>query len=111
MRVTSTTNPRVKAAARLRDRQGRNDQQRIIIDGVREIGLAVASGIELIELYYFPELCRDEQHAALLKAAGAEKADLIEVTPAVMEKLALNKELPPLLASLWRGLRSAGWLI
>ena len=98
MRITSTTNPRVKAAARLRDRQGRNDQQRIIIDGVREIGLAVASGIELIELYYFPELCRDEQHAALLKAARAEKADLIEVTPAVMEKLAFGQRVEGVVA-------------
>jgi TrmH family RNA methyltransferase len=98
MRITSTTNPRVKAAARLRDRQGRNDQQRIIIDGVREIGLAVASGIELIELYYFPELCRDEQHAALLTAAGAEKADQIEVTPAVMEKLAFGQRVEGVVA-------------
>jgi len=98
MKITSTTNSRVKAAARLRDRSGRNDQGRIIIDGVREIGLAIASGIELVELYHLPELCRGEAHTALLEAAHAAKVSLLEVTPPVMEKLAYGQRVESVVA-------------
>lgn len=98
LQITSTTNPRVKAAAKLRDRSGRNDQGRIIIDGVREISLALASGLELTELFYFPELCRDEAHTELLGAARKAKASLLEVTPQVMEKLAYGQRVEGVVA-------------
>jgi TrmH family RNA methyltransferase len=98
MRITSPSNPRVKAAARLRDRQGRSDQERIIIDGVREIGLALAGGIELAELYFFPELCRDEHHTSLLETARRARVSLIEVTPPVMEKLAFGQRVEGVVA-------------
>lgn len=98
MLITSLHNPRTKAAARLRDRKGRDEQGRIIIDGVREIGLALASGIELLELYWFAELCRDEAHQQLLAAAGRTAAELIEVTPQVMEKLAYGNRVEGVVA-------------
>jgi TrmH family RNA methyltransferase len=88
MRITSTSNPRIKAAARLRDRQGRNDQGRIVIDGVREIRRAIESGVEVTELFYFPGLAGGAEHMELLEAAEATGAELIEVSPQVMEKLA-----------------------
>ena len=64
--ITSVHNPRVKAAARLRDRKGRDEQGRIIIDGVREIGLALAAASQVVELYFFPSLCEDERHQQVL---------------------------------------------
>jgi len=88
MLITSVQNPRVKAAARLRDRSCRDDQAKIIIDGVREIGLAVAAGVQIIELYVVPELCRDEEHQRLL--AAAKRPERFEVSPHVMEKLAFG---------------------
>lgn len=98
LQITSTTNPRVKAAAKLRDRSGRNDQGRIIIDGVREITLAMASGIEVVELFYFPELCRDEAHTELLAAAHKAKVSLLEVTPPVIERLAYGQRVEGVVA-------------
>jgi len=88
MIITSVHNPRVKAAARLRERSGRDDQRRIIIDGVREISRAIAAGVEFIELYVFPELCRDDEHQQLL--AAAKDIERLEVSPHVMEKLAFG---------------------
>jgi RNA methyltransferase, TrmH family len=88
MIITSVQNPRVKAAARLRDRSGRDDQGRIIIDGVREISRALLAGVEVVELYFFPELCHEEEYQRLL--AAAKSAERIEVTPHVMEKLAFG---------------------
>ena len=90
MQITSVQNPRVKAAARLRDRKGRDEQGRIIIDGRREIGLALAGGVEVLELYFFPELCQEVRHQQILETAQRAGAELIEVTPHVMEKLAFG---------------------
>jgi TrmH family RNA methyltransferase len=97
-RITSTSNPRIKAAARLRDRRGRDQQGRIIIDGVREIGRAVAAGVDVVELFCFPELCHDEEHQAVLRAARQLNADLVEVTPQVMEKLAYGQRVEGIVA-------------
>jgi TrmH family RNA methyltransferase len=98
MLITSVSNPRVKAAARLRERRGRNEQGRIIIDGVREISRAIAAGIEFVELYYFPQLCQDAEHQAILQHAERARAPLIEVTPPVMEKLAYGNRVEGLVA-------------
>jgi TrmH family RNA methyltransferase len=98
MRITSVQNPRVKAAARLRERSGRNDQGRIIIDGVREIRRALAGGVEIVELFFFPELCRDDEHQRLLAGAGNGNAALWEVTSLVMEKLAYGNRVEGILA-------------
>src|SRR5262249_4367784 len=91
-------NPRVKAAAKLRERSGRNDQGRIIIDGVREIGRALAAGVEVVELFFFAELCRDAEHQQLLTSAKTEGAELLEVTPQVMEKLAFGRRVEGVVA-------------
>jgi RNA methyltransferase, TrmH family len=93
---TSVQNPRVKAAARLRDRKGRDEQGRIIIDGVREIGRALKAGVEIVELFVFPELCRDDEHQRLLTAAG--EIERVEVTPHVMEKLAFGNRVEGVVA-------------
>lgn len=98
MQLTSLHNPRLKAAARLRDRKGRDEQERIIIDGVREIGLALAAGVEVIELFCFGALCHDAAHQQLLEKAKQTKAELIEVTPAVMEKLAYGNRVEGVVA-------------
>jgi TrmH family RNA methyltransferase len=96
--ISSTANPRIKAAAKLRDRKGRNEQGRIIIDGVREIQRALAGGVKILELYCFPELCHDAEHQASLQQAQAARAMLIEVTPPVMEKLAYGDRVEGLVA-------------
>jgi TrmH family RNA methyltransferase len=98
MKITSVSNPRVKAAARLRDRRGRDEQGRIIIDGVREIDRAIAAGIEVAELFYFPQLCQDAEQRAILDAVARAGCELIEVTPAVMEKLAYGNRVEGLVA-------------
>jgi TrmH family RNA methyltransferase len=90
MLITSIQNPRVKAAARLRERSGRDDQARIIIDGVREISRALAASVEISELFFCAELCRDAEHQRLLAGATSAAAELIEVTPPIMEKLSFG---------------------
>jgi TrmH family RNA methyltransferase len=96
--ITSLQNPRVKAAARLRDRQGRDDQGRIIIDGVREIGLALAAKVKILELYCFSGLCSDDAHRALMATAEKQGAEIVEVAPHVMEKLSFGQRVEGVVA-------------
>lgn len=122
--ITSLQNERVKAVARLRDRKGRERQRRFVIDGAREIQRAVASGIELTELFVCPELCRTAAARAILalvdeswepnksresnapwapnesgpRAASPIAAVVSEVSRAVLEKLAFGDRAEGLVA-------------
>ncbi len=98
MIISSVHNPRVKAARRLRERGGREEQGRMIIDGLREIGRAIAAGVEVVEVYSLSGLCGDEAHQALLAAAKQAGAELLEVAPHVMEKLSFGQRVEGLVA-------------
>ena len=91
MRITSRQNPRVKDAARLRNRRERDKRQHFLIDGAREITRAVAAGIRCVEAFVCNELCESQecQNAAdALRNAGAE---VFDVTPDVYAKLAFGE--------------------
>ncbi len=88
--ITSLQNPRVKQAAKLRDRRGRQQQQRIIIDGLREISRAVAAGLAWSE-FFVGEGVGDpsviQPLVDLLRDAGAE---IVPVSAGVLAKLAFG---------------------
>ena len=90
MLLTSVQNPRVKAAAHLRDRRQRDKQRRIIIDGAREIARAVAAGVVLVEAYVCRPLCRGSEAAALAETLPQTAAETFEVTEPVYGKLAFG---------------------
>jgi TrmH family RNA methyltransferase len=49
--ITSTANPRLREAARLREAPARRDSGLTIVDGGREVRRALAAGIQLVELF------------------------------------------------------------
>ena len=49
--ITSSQNPRIKEVVKLRGERHRKKQQKILIDGVRELRRAVKAGLDLLELY------------------------------------------------------------
>lgn len=86
--ITSIHNQRVKDAARLRDHRGRVKQQRIIIDGAREVSRALAAGIEIVEAYAPADAPSAVDHTLVeLRAAGVA---ITRVAPDVFEKLAFG---------------------
>ena len=89
--ISSTRNPRVTQAIRLRDRRGREQQGRIIIDGEREIRLAIAGGVQLIELFFCRAISPSAELDSLLRKTAGGGADTIEVTEPVMQKLAFGE--------------------
>ena len=84
--LTSTKNPRVRAALALRDRRARDASGLTLIDGVRELARALAGGARIAEVYVV-------EHA--LEAAGADAVELarrggagiVPVTAGVLDRL------------------------
>jgi RNA methyltransferase, TrmH family len=89
--ITSVHNPRVKLAARLRDHRQRKQEQRILIDGAREISRAFAAGVALQEVFVCPELCGSGESRQLLAALANSGAEVLEVSPAVFARLAFGE--------------------
>lgn len=65
--ISSLQNPRVKEAVRLRQRRGRKQSGRILIDGVREIGRALEAGVAVKEVFFCHDLLETD--------AGGERAE------------------------------------
>jgi TrmH family RNA methyltransferase len=91
--ITSSRNPRVKQALKLRDARGRAAQGRIIIDGCREIHRALVAGVRLVEAFVCHEI--DERHGrdtfhALLRMLAVQKVPVFDVTREVLEHLAFG---------------------
>jgi TrmH family RNA methyltransferase len=90
-RITSRQNPRVKEASQLRSGRGRQRQGRFLIDGVREIGRAIAAGVRCVEAFVCDELCMSPECRNALKAVESSGAEIFSVTPPVYAKLAFGE--------------------
>jgi TrmH family RNA methyltransferase len=89
--ITSVQNPRVKATARLRDARQRNKQQRIIIDGARELLRALQADVDVTEVFVCEELCRSNDCRTIVnKLSDTSSAEIIAVARNVFEKLAFG---------------------
>ncbi len=89
--ITSLQNPRVKKAARLRDRRGRELQGRIIIDGARELRRAIEAGIRPDEVFVCEELCTGEDARRVLGLLADLSADVVRVSQHVFSKIAFGE--------------------
>ena len=105
--ITSLQNERVKNAVRLRERRARDRQRMILIDGHREIGLALGAGVEIETLFVCDELC-DEACDPLLNSAQQLGSRILPVTRQVMEKMAFGDRAEGLLAIAQTPRRSLG---
>ena len=66
--LTSTKNPRVKAAIALRDRRTRDETHLTLVDGVRELARALAGGARAVEVFVVDHAL-DEAGAAAVELA------------------------------------------
>lgn len=95
LEITSSQNPRVKNAVRLRDAKHRREQVLILIDGAREISRAMKSGVRMTEVFVCPSLATTSESQTLLNdlrisTAADRPFDFLEVSPTVFEKLAFG---------------------
>jgi len=89
-RITSLANPRVKAAARLRERRAREASGLTLVDGARELLRALDGGIAVEESFVCRDLVRTADAAAALERLESAGVRIIEVSPAVLGKVAFG---------------------
>ncbi len=89
--ITSTHNPRLKAAARLRDGKTRRKTGRFLIDGAREITRAVGAGVEIAEVFVCPDLCTTAERQEAARLACESAPEWFRVPPDVFAKLAFGE--------------------
>ncbi len=91
MIITSPHNPKIKAAAALRDRRAREQAQLALVEGYEELSLALASGARPAELFYAPGYFRSTAQSALIAQFQQRGAACYEVSQRVFDKLAYRE--------------------
>lgn len=85
--ITSTHNPKVKSLLSLEKPRERRRQQLFIIEGKKEIGMALQAGYKIGNLFY----CLDLVPETDLKSLGIDDKFLVPVTQEVFDKIAVRE--------------------
>ncbi len=94
--ISSPRNQHVTAALRLRDRRGRDQQGRIIVDGAREMLRALQGGIEFLEVFYCSELGDDRECDQVIHSLADTPTEILSVTPEIILRVAYGQRAPAL---------------
>lgn len=82
--ITSIQNPFIKSLVQLQEKaKARKQTGTFLIEGQREISLAIKGGYEVETILFYPEICSETEVRKLSKTA-----QLIEINKEVFEKLA-----------------------
>jgi TrmH family RNA methyltransferase len=88
--ISSAQNPRYKQAVRLRQRRGRDKQERILVDGRRELHAALRGGVQ-VESVFAPQSMEggalDQELRALLDECAAAGAEVLLTPPSLLERI------------------------
>jgi len=96
--LASPSNPRIKAAARLRDRRQRDASGLTLVDGARELRRALESGIDVVEAFVCEPLLAGEDARAALDALRARGTTVTTTSEAAFAKLAFGDRAEGLVA-------------
>ena len=86
--ITSTHNPKVKSLLALEKPRERRKQQLFIIEGKKEIGLALKAGYQIGNLFYCVDIFPEKDLASL----GLHDKFLVPVTQEVFDKIAVRED-------------------
>lgn len=90
-RIESVQNPRLKRTIRLRERKRRRAERRFLIDGLREIERADASGVRFAEIFFDERLSSERDPAAMTLlerlVQNQPRAERFELAASAMDKL------------------------
>lgn len=85
--ISSLQNPAVKRLLQLQEKsRARKKEGRFVVEGAREIGMAIKGGYEIEEIYYCPDHFSSEDLGELL--ASTSISSVTEVPQEVYEKIA-----------------------
>ena len=97
--ISSPKNPRVRAAADLRERRARDASGLTLVDGVRELGRALDGGMRVVEVFA-DETALTSDAAVVVVRARAAGATVIPVTGVVLDRLAYGDRSEGLVATI-----------
>jgi len=80
----------VKTALKLRQRRGRERQDRFIFDGHRELARALEAGIEIVEIFLPAHRQLDEETAAVIELAKQRGVEVMSATKKIFERVAFG---------------------
>jgi TrmH family RNA methyltransferase len=89
-RITSTANPRVRQAARLREADERRATGLTLVDGRRELARAVAAGVELVECFVDADGPGDADRDAWLAELATRGTPVVPLARRPFEKIAFG---------------------
>jgi TrmH family RNA methyltransferase len=92
MMLTSLDNPRVKAVVKLREGRERRRSGLFIAEGRREVERAIQAGLTLRELYVAPQLTDGQLGQVIESATATTAGSVVEVSAAVLRKMAYHAE-------------------
>lgn len=98
LEITSTANPRIRAAAALRDRAERESSGLTVIDGARELRRALDAGVEVVEAFVCDQMLAGEDARVVLTALHSGRAPVHQTSPAAFAKLAFGNRAEGLVA-------------
>jgi TrmH family RNA methyltransferase len=98
VKITSPSNPRVKAAAKLRSSRHRTEQGRFLIDGLREISRALDGKIAIDEVFVLEEQCSGKEAKQLLARLDRACNSRFEVSRSVYDVLAYGSRMEGIVA-------------
>lgn len=88
--ITSPANPRVRAAARLREADARRETGLTLVDGRRELARAVAAGVQIVEIFLDAEAAVDADRDAWLRDLAARGTPIVALARRPFEKIAFG---------------------
>jgi TrmH family RNA methyltransferase len=95
--ISSLQNPLIKNVLLLGEKpRARKEQNRIVIEGLREIRLAIESGFNITDLFYCPQLVSPSDLKSLMSVGN--KVELIEISPDVFNRMAYRNDSGGLIA-------------
>jgi RNA methyltransferase, TrmH family len=97
-RISSTANPQLKAALRLRGRRERERSGMTLIDGARETARALAGGATLREAFISSRFCTDDDCRAAAEQLRRAGVPTFELGPQAFARLAYGDRLDGLIA-------------
>ena len=89
--IDSSKNPTVKALVRLKERRTRERENRYLIEGAREVTRALQAKVPLEQIYFAPELFKEEGQQ-LLKSVEALTLETSSLSKAAFEHISLRQK-------------------
>lgn len=88
--LTSPANPRIKAAAALREPRERRRTGTTLVDGIREARRALEAGVDVVEAFRCGPLLAGPDAATALERLAERRVPVHDVAPAAYERLAFG---------------------